>query len=202
MQTTAMIVIWTFFAIGCPGQVREFPLSNISVTTTVKVARENRSNFWNGPDKSNPRLAATTSLSKEVVHSIYHVNPAFGSIFTSSEMRKSQWSRKALKAKRVPGQCRHECCHSSLRDKAFCQMTLSALRKIGKLFERESQRRTTSKPSVQPKQKNLENVSAVSANVHRARKNKTLWRHSHQHSAQGAKCRSSHLSAKNDLWWN
>ena len=110
--------------------------------------------------------------------------------------------KKALKAVWVPGQCHHECRHNSLQGKTFCQIALSELRKIGKLFECKSQRRMTSKPSIQPKQKNRKNVSAVSANTRGARQPKTLWRHSHQHSAQGGKCRSSQLNAKIDSWWD
>ena len=62
-------------------------------------------------------------------------------------------------------------------------MALSALRKIGKLFERKNQRRMTGQATDQPKQKNMKNMSAVSANAHGTRKNKALWKHSHQHSA-------------------
>ncbi len=38
----------------------------------------------------------------------------------------------------------------------------------------------------------------VSAKAHNSRQNKTSWGHSHQHSAQGGKCRSSQLNAKID----
>ena len=36
----------------------------------------------------------------------------------------------------------------------------------------------------------------VSAKDHNSRQNKALWKHSHQHSAQGVKCHSSQLNAK------
>ena len=69
MQTTTMIDIWTWSAIGRPGQVREFPLQTFPSPHQTKWPEEICQTSDNNLDKSNPSSAATTSLSKGDVHS-------------------------------------------------------------------------------------------------------------------------------------
>ena len=90
---------------GTPWSSQGISPSNISITTSDKVTRGDMSNLRQRSGQSDLILTATISLSKEVVHSIYHVNPALESIITSSGMKKlvvKKGTQSSVSARSVP----------------------------------------------------------------------------------------------------
>ena len=88
-----------------PWSSQRIPSSSISIIAIVKWSEEICQTSDNGLDKSDHILTATTSLSKEVVHSICHVNLASKSIITSSKMKKlvvKKGTQSEVSARPVP----------------------------------------------------------------------------------------------------
>ena len=62
MPTTTMIDIWTWSAMGCPGQVWEFPLQTFPSPHQIKWPEEICQTSDNGPDKKQAQLSNNDQL--------------------------------------------------------------------------------------------------------------------------------------------